>query len=149
MKIEILLAVVIQKLHMQYLLSPSRPSQRRQSNQAFDAHTARAPAPPDPIRAGGPDLLYQIGLGDTVHFNCPQMFFRFSPFCKESANVKVSVALFSITSNHAKIMHKNANALLVSFTKFEKTSFCARTSGKQVKCTPMSPIMFIRTVDSA
>ena len=36
-----------------YLLSPSRPSQ---SNQAVDAHTARAPAPPDPIRAGGPDL---------------------------------------------------------------------------------------------
>ncbi len=24
------------------------------------------PAPPNPIRAGGPDLRYQMGLGDTV-----------------------------------------------------------------------------------
>jgi hypothetical protein len=46
-----------------YLLSSNRPSQ---SNQAVDAHTARAPAPPDPIRAGGPDLRYQMGLRDTV-----------------------------------------------------------------------------------
>ncbi len=44
-------------------LSPSRPSQ---SDQAVDAHTARALAPPDPIRAGGPDLRFQMGLGDTV-----------------------------------------------------------------------------------
>jgi hypothetical protein len=36
-----------------YFLSPSSPSQ---SDQAVDAHTARAPAPPDPVRAGGPDL---------------------------------------------------------------------------------------------
>ncbi len=33
----------------------------------MDAHTARAPAPPDPIRAGGPDLRYQMGLRDTVN----------------------------------------------------------------------------------
>ncbi len=48
---------------MYYLLSQSRPLQ---SDQAVDAHTARAPAPPDPIRAGGPDLRYQMRLGDTM-----------------------------------------------------------------------------------
>jgi hypothetical protein len=45
------------------LLSPSRPLQ---SNQAVDAHTSRAPAPPNLIRAAGPDLRYQMGLLDTV-----------------------------------------------------------------------------------
>ncbi len=42
------------------LLSPSRPSQ---SNQAVDAHTAMAPAPPDPISAGGRGLIYDIRWG--------------------------------------------------------------------------------------
>jgi hypothetical protein len=61
------------------------------------------------------------------HFHCPQMFFSCGPFRKESANVNMSVTLGSNSSNHAKIMQVNAKALLVSFTKFDKTIFCART----------------------
>jgi hypothetical protein len=48
-------------------------------------------------------------------------------FRKESANVNVSITLDSSSSNHAKIMQVKAKALLVSFTKFDKTFFCART----------------------
>jgi hypothetical protein len=62
-----------------------------------------------------------------VHFHCLHIFFPFNPFRKESANLIVSVTQGSISSNHAKIMQANANALLVSHTKFDKTSFCAKT----------------------
>ena len=51
-----------------HLLSPTSPSRPSQSFQleAVHAHTARALAPPDPIRAGGPNLRYQMRLGDTM-----------------------------------------------------------------------------------
>ncbi len=41
--------------------------------------------------------------------------------CKETADVNVRVTLIgSISSNHAKRMQESANALLVSFTKFDE-----------------------------
>ena len=46
-----------------YFIAPSRPSR---SDQAVNAHTTRAQAPPYPIRVGGPDLWYQMRLGDTT-----------------------------------------------------------------------------------
>jgi hypothetical protein len=64
----------------------------------------------------------QVSISDSV-----SSVFRFSPFRKESAYVNVIVTLFSISSNHAKIMQVNANALLVGFTKFDKTICCAQT----------------------